>query len=122
MWCYVYIPLQLALYPYVVRWLGYRRTLQFALGTYVVCAALLPLSNLITGPINSMESANNTNDSGNVTLDMNATDLYCGRDVLEDSMGVNPNSVWRIPIRVWVVVITIMMITAISRSECFLFC
>ena len=103
----------------MVRWLGYRRTLQFALGTYVVCSALLPLSNLITGPINSMESANNT---GNVTLDLNATDLYCGVDVLEDSIGVNPNTVWRIPIRVWVVVITIMTITAVSRSECFLFC
>ena len=110
----------------MVKWLGYRKTLQFGVIIFIICCIVLPFSNRITGPITSAEAANDTSNfsgsgSGNITLDLNTTDLnstlYCGDDQ-EDLIGVNPDSIKRVPIQVWAVLITVMVLIVVGRSVC----
>lgn len=120
---------QLTLYPYVVKYLGYRKTLQFGISIFVICYMLLPFSNRITGPISSSAggpcSSNTTENmsvfsgsgSGifeNETLNLNGSTDYCGTEDF-DTIGVNENSVARVPIRVWLMLISIMFLLVISR-------
>lgn len=109
----------------MVKYLGYRRTLQFGISMFVVCYMLLPFSNRITGPISSSAGGPcSSNTTGNVsifsgsgsgifeneTLNLN----YCGTEDF-DTIGVNENSVRRVPIRVWLMLISLMVLLVIAR-------
>lgn len=120
---------QLAVYPRVAKLLGYRKTLQFGISIFVVCYMLLPFSNRITGPISST-SGPCSNTTGNLsvfsgsgsgifedeTLNLNGSTgvNYCGSEDY-DAIGVNENSVMRVPLRVWAMLISIMVLLVISR-------
>ena len=95
---------------------------------------LLPFSNRITGPIEPQDPLciNATSNSSsifsgsgsgsgsgvfeNATFDLNATDTnstaYCE---IEDVMDVNDNSIKRVPITVWLVLLGVMGLLVISR-------
>jgi len=79
---------------------------------------LLPFSNQITGPIPNTSALNTSlsySGSGSGSGFKNSTTFdYCGND-LSDEMQVNINSVKRIPIYVWVVVVIFLLIMVVSR-------
>ena len=85
---------------------------------YAVSCVLLPFSNQITGPIPNTSALNTSlsySGSGSGSgFHSSRTFDYCGND-LSDEMQVNINSVKRIPIYVWVVVVIFLLIMVVSR-------
>ena len=76
---------------------------------------LLPFSNQITGPVPVPESLNDTfSGSGSGSGLQNSTD-YCGNDLSSTSVSVNENSVKRIPVYIWAVVIGIFVFMVAAR-------
>jgi MFS family permease len=124
---------QLLVYPHIARYLGYRKTLQFGILVFIVCYMLLPFSNRITGPIepqdplclnatsNSSSSIFSGSGSGSGSgVFENATDTnstaYCE---IDDVIGVNENSIKRVPISVWLILLAVMCLLVISRISGF---
>ena len=85
---------------------------------YAVSCVLLPFSNQITGPIPNMSTLNASlsySGSGSGSGFQNSTTFdYCEND-LSDEMHANINSVIRIPIYVWVVVVITLLVMMVSR-------
>ena len=110
-------PLQLTVYPRIVKCLGYRRTLQLGIVLYGVSCILLPFSNQITGPITKDTDGGSGSGLGSGLLVMNTTDLdYCGNNISSSSTDtlINENSVKRMPAQVWIVLglITVLRVIA----------
>lgn len=122
---------QLLVYPQIAKYLGYRKTLQLGITIFIVCYMLLPFSNRITGsvdtspdgPCGNNTSADSLPGSGsgsgifnNTTVDLNATDAnstqYCTVDY---EIGVNDNSITRVPLRVWSLLLFVMTLLVMSR-------
>jgi len=109
--------MQLTVFPLIVRCIGYRWTLRLGLVLYAVSCVLLPFSNQITGPIPNTSALNASlsySGSGSGSGFQNSTFDYCGND-LSDEMHANKNSVIRIPIYVWVVVVTTLLLMMVAR-------
>ena len=110
--------MQLSVFPLIVRCIGYRWTLRLGLVLFAVSCVLLPFSNQITGPIPNTSALNASlsySGSGSGSGFQNITTFdYCGND-LSDEMQVNINSVRRIPIYIWVVVVIFLLIMVVSR-------
>ena len=124
--------MQLLVYPHVAKRLGYRRTLQLGIAISTACTIVLPFSSRIAGPLSG--SANGPCNNGSsptvfsgsgsggsgifdtATLDLNATDAnstqYCQIDYV---IGVNDNSIARLPFRVWIVLLSVMILLVVSR-------
>ena len=115
--------LQLTLYPRITKCLGYRWTLRFGILMFAAMCVLLPFSSQITGPVPVPTHPNDTS-SGSVSENgsgsgfgsglLNTTD-YCGNDLNSTVVSVNENSVKRIPVYIWVVVIGIYGFLVIGR-------
>ena len=110
--------MQLSVFPLIVRCIGYRWTLRLGLVLFAVSCVLLPFSNQITGPIPNTSALNTSlsySGSGSGSGFHNSRTFdYCGND-LSDEMQVNINSVRRIPIYIWVVVVIFLLIMVVSR-------
>ena len=135
-----FLHLQLCFYPHVTKCLGYRHTLQLGIVFFIACYLILPFSNRITGPISSptsgpcsegggggdvnsssSESIFSGSGSGgggggpfdnysNTTNDSSTS--YCSVDY---EIGVNHNSIQRVPLRVWTFLFVLMVLLVISR-------
>ena len=90
---------------------------------FAATCVLLPFSNQITGPVPVPTHPNDTfsgSGSGNGSGSgfesglLNATD-YCGNDLNSTAISVNENSVKRIPVYIWLVVIGIYGVLVVSR-------
>ena len=90
---------------------------------FAATCVLLPFSNQITGPVPVPTHPNDTfsgSGSGNGSGSgfesglLNATD-YCGNDLNSTAVSVNENSVKRIPVYIWVVVIGIYGFLVVGR-------
>ena len=93
----------------------------------VICFFILPFSSHITGPIGgpaeelctsntsstppSSESVFSSGSGGGALSGGNSTQ-FCG---LEYEIGVNEDSVARIPLRVWAMLLAVMALLVISR-------
>ena len=112
------ILMQLCVFPLTVKCIGYRWTLRLGLVLFAVSCVLLPFSSQITGPIPNTSVLNASlvySGSGSGSEFQNSTAFdYCGNDLSEE-MHVNTNSVKRIPIYVWVVVIIFLFVMVVSR-------
>ena len=110
--------MQLSVFPLIIKCIGYRWTLRLGLVLFAVSCVLLPFSSQITGPIpnTSVENASLVySGSGSGSGFQNSTTFdYCGNDFSEE-MHVNTNSVKRIPLYVWVVVIIFLSLMVVSR-------
>ena len=110
--------MQLSGFPLTIKCIGYRWTLQLGLVLFAVSCVLLPFSSQIAGPIPNTSVVNGSlvySGSGSGTGFQNSTAFdYCGNDFSEE-MHVNTNSVKRIPVNVWVVVIIFLSIMVVSR-------
>ena len=110
--------MQLSVFPLIVRCVGYRWTLRLGLVLFAVSCVLLPFSNQITGPIPNTSALNASlsySGSGSGSGFQNSTTFdYCEND-LSDEMHANINSVIRIPIYVWVVVVITLLVMMVSR-------
>ena len=90
---------------------------------FAAMCVLLPFSNQITGPVPVPTHPNHTL-SGSASSDgsgsgfgvglLNTTD-YCGNDLNSTAVTVNENSVKRIPVYIWVVVIGIYGFLVVNR-------
>ena len=98
------------MFPRITSYLGYRWT--FRLGTLVFAAAcmVLPFSNQITGSVPMPASTTCGSGSGFESGWQN-TD-YCGNTL---DVSLNEHSVQRIPVYIWVFVIGIVSLIAVSR-------
>ena len=106
---------QILVFPWIIKCLGYRWTFRLAVLVFAAACVLLPFSNQITGPVPVPESLNDTfSGSGSGSGLQNSTD-YCGNDLSSTSVSVNENSVKRIPVYIWAVVIGIFVFLVISR-------
>ena len=125
---------QLLIYPRVVKWTGYRRALQFSTVVFVISCICIPFSNQITGPIGGTDAVSTSQNASlfsgsgsgsgwdlsliqNVTQELNTTlnsTDYCN-NVLGDVRGVNENSIKRVPIIVWLVLLTFVLFMVMSR-------
>ena len=90
---------------------------------FAATCVLLPFSNQITGPVpvpthpnDTFSSIGSGNGSGSGFESglLNATD-YCGNDLNSTAVSVNENSVKRIPVYIWVVMIGIYGFLVIGR-------
>ena len=96
---------------------------------FAVSVVLVPLSNTITGPIpggvaNTTNASQVVNSSfSNISGEVNVWDLtnsslysgdYCGNRTIEEGI-INQNSIKRVPIYIWVVLIFLMSARLISR-------
>ena len=90
---------------------------------FAAMCVLLPFSNQITGPVPVPTHQNDTfsgsgcgngSESGFGIGLLNATD-YCGNDLNSTAISVNENSVKRIPVYIWAVVIGIYGFLVIGR-------
>ena len=115
--------LQLSLFSRLTKCLGYRWTFRLAMLMFAATCVLLPFSNQITGPVPVPTHPNDTfsgSGSGNGSGSgfesglLNATD-YCGNDLNSTAISVNENSVKRIPVYIWLVVIGIYGFLVVSR-------
>ena len=107
--------LQILMFPRITKCVGYRWTFRLAVLVFAVSCVLLPFSNQITGPVPVPESLNDTfSGSGSGSGLQNSTD-YCGNDLSSTSVSVNENSVKRIPVYIWAVVIGIFVCMVASR-------
>ena len=103
------------MFPRIIKCFGYRWTFRLAVLVFTAACVLLPFSNQITGPVPVPESLNDTfSGSGSGSGLQNSTD-YCGNDLSSTSVSVNENSVKRIPVYIWAVVIGILVFSAISK-------
>ena len=104
----------------MTRWFGFRNTFRLGVFAFGVTFLLLPFSNQITGPIphsNTSLPDNGTAGSG-MSPDDDETSGYCNYTLSVNSSfesSVNVNSVARVPIYVWFVVITIVTLVYIGR-------
>ena len=110
--------MQLCVFPLTIKCIGYRWTLRLGLVLFAVSCVLLPFSSQIAGPIPNTSVLNASlvySGSGSGSGFQNSTGFdFCGNDVSEE-MYVNTNSVKRIPINVWVVVIVFLSLMVVSR-------
>jgi len=99
-------------FPQITSYLGYRWT--FRLGTLVFAAAcmVLPFSNQITGSVPMPASTNATSGSGSGFESGWQNTDYCGNTL---DVSLNEHSVQRIPVYIWVFVIGIVSLIAVSR-------
>ena len=90
---------------------------------FAAMCVLLPFSNQITGPVLVPTHQNDTfsgsgcgngSESGFGSGLLNSTD-YCGNDLNSTAISVNENSVKRIPVYIWAVVIGIYGFLVIGR-------
>ena len=90
---------------------------------FAATCMLLPFSNQITGPVPVPTHQNDTfsgsgcgngSESGFGSGLLNSTD-YCGNDLNSTAISVNENSVKRIPVYIWVVVIGIYGFLVVGR-------
>lgn len=127
-------PAQLVIYPTVIKWTGYRRALQVSILVFIISCVCIPFSNKITGPISGTDTVSTSQNTSlfsgsgsgggwnlsliqNVTQELNTTlnsTDYCNT-VQEDVIGVNENSIKRVPITVWLVLITFVLLMVVSR-------
>ena len=119
---------QLLAFPYIVKWLGYRKAFQIGLIVFFVASIIIPFTNQITGPIDGTveDQAQNTSlSSCSAHHDLNDTFLlgenmtsngtdFCGND-LEDTIRVNDNSIKRIPFVVWLTLMMVMILSVVSK-------
>ena len=115
--------LQLSLFSRLTKCFGYRWTFRLAMLMFAAMCVLLPFSNQITGPVpvpthpNHTLSGSGSGDGFGSGLGiglLNATD-YCGNDLNSTAISVNENSVKRIPVYIWVVVIGIYGFLVVNR-------
>ena len=99
---------------------GFRNTFRLGVLLFGVASFLLPFSNQITGPIpsSSMSLPDNGTAGSGMSPDDDESSGYCNHTLSVNSSfesSVNINSVARVPIYVWFVVITIVTVTIIGR-------
>ena len=114
------LSLQLLVFPRITKLAGFRNTFRLGIIVLGVASLLLPFSNQITGPIphsNTSLPDNGTAGSG-MSPDDDETSGYCNYTLSVNSSfesSVNVNSVARVPIYVWFVLVTIVSLGAIGR-------
>ena len=112
--------MQSLVFPKVTKLLGFRNTFRFGVVIFGVTSFLLPFSNQITGPIplsNASLPDSGTAGSG-MSPDNEETGGYCNYTLSVNSSfesSVNINSVARVPVYVWFVLILINSATVIGR-------
>ena len=98
------------MYPSLVKLTGYRHLTRIALVLFATSSLLFPWSNRITGPIDELP----LNITGSASGSGAAIDLgYCGYSTLNES--VNQNSIQRIPVLVWIVLLLSIVPMLIGR-------
>ena len=108
------------MFPRITKLIGFRNTFRLGLFFFGVTSFLLPFSNQITGPIphsNAYLPDNGTAGSGMSPDDEESSD-YCNYTLSVNSSfqsSVNVNSVARVPIYIWCVLVIINAATVISR-------
>ena len=111
--------LQLLLYPWIAKRIGYRGTVIFGLLFFGVMSILFPFSNRITGPIGDGSDITDSGDFNSSSMATNGSieSDFCGHQLNGDESDnlVNENSVSRIPIRVWSWLVFNLTIWIISR-------
>jgi MFS family permease len=105
--------LQLFVYPWIAKRIGYRRTLICGLLLFGVMSVLFPFSNRITGPIGDGGDVIDFNSTTNGSVESD----FCGHKLSGDDSDnlVNENSVSRIPVRVWSWLVFNLTLWIISR-------
>ena len=102
--------------------LGYRWTLRIITLVFVTGCFLTPFSSTITGPITSTQSSISAGASGSgsgwgelsVESGLNSTN-YCGQGVASLGATVNEDSIKRLPLLVWIVVASVLVLVVIPR-------
>ena len=94
---------------------------------FLVACIIIPFSNAITGPVsNEINSTASGSGSGMwVGSGFNSVD-YCGQDTSDSQADINPDSITRLPIRVWVMGEVALLSLVLSRqvkhlSDCEMF-
>ncbi len=107
--------LQFFVFPRIAKCIGYRHTYKLGCALFAVSCILLPLSNLISGPVSSLETGSGSGSGSGMVLDnSSATDVdFCGVSFSDAS--INVDSVSRVPARVWVVIMLITVLNVFSR-------
>lgn len=124
--CILSSSVKLVVYPYIPKYLGYRKTLQTSQLIFGVLIALLPLVNRITGPIPEDSETDGSGQSGlwsgsgsgsgfwTQQAEMNSTFDYCGNNITEDPT-VHDDPIKRIPFYVWVTLVLFLSTIIITR-------
>lgn len=108
----VYQPI---VFPRTVKLLGYRNLLRASLVVFACSCILLPWSNRITGPIDTI--SNDTGSGMDPMMNDSSNYDYCGRSPEEAS--VNEDSISRLPAKVWAVVLLALLAMIVSRASTF---
>ena len=103
------------MFPRITKCIGYRHTYKLGCALFALSCVLFPLSNLISGPVSSLELGSGSGSgSGSVMLNISSNPDFCGGDTFSDT-SINVDSVSRIPARVWIVIIIITILNVFSR-------
>ena len=94
-----------------MKLLGYRNLLRVSLVVFACSCILLPWSNRITGPIDTI--SNDTGSGMDLMMNDSSNYDYCGRSPEEAS--VNEDSISRLPAKVWAVVLLALLAMIVSR-------
>ena len=94
-----------------MKLLGYRNLLRASLVVFACGCILLPWSNSITGPIETI--SNETGSGMDPMSNESGYYDYCGRSPEEAS--VNEDSISRLPAKVWAVVLLALLAMIVSR-------
>ena len=112
--------LQSLVFPRITKLVGFRNTFRLGVFLFGVATFVLPFSNQITGPIphSNMYLPDNGTAGSGMSPDDEETSGYCNYTLSVNSSfesSVNINSVARVPIYVWIVLIFIESVMAIGR-------
>lgn len=114
--------LQFFLFPKIARCLGFRHTYKLGCAVFGVFSILLPLSNRISGPASYANedtwSGSGSGSGSDLTPFFFTYNDSCGNLInsTDNTTSISDgNSVSRVPGRVWVVIITIVLVMVCAR-------
>ena len=82
---------------------------------FLVACAIIPFSNAMTGPISNETNATASGSGMWVGSGFNSVD-YCGQDISDSQADINPDSITRLPLRVWVMAEVALLSLVLSRQ------
>ena len=108
------------MFPRITKLIGFRNTFRLGVFLFGVATFVYPFSNQITGPIphSNMYLLDNGTAGSGMSPDDEESSGYCNYTLYVNSSfqsSVNVNSVARVPIYVWFVVIFIESVMVIGR-------
>ena len=104
---------KLLVYSRIAKCLGFRRTFQVGVLLFGTVCVLIPFSNKISGPVPGSSTSSNVTDLWSGSGSGNSTD-FCGDDS-DDGVGVNEDSMERIPYYIWLLLSLVYGAMVISR-------